>query len=155
MKAFIKAVIIVLTACVFTGCASEYRVSTAGLDENPGSKSKPFKTISAAAQFAQPGDRIAIHEGTYRERVNPPRGGLPDDKRIVYEDAPGEKVVIKGSDIINNWQYVQNDTRKVVIPNFFSEISIRTTTLFMGSGAELPRSDTTVTPARFTGMSNG
>jgi hypothetical protein len=26
----------------------------------------------------------------YRERVNPPRGGVSDEQRIVYRAAPGE-----------------------------------------------------------------
>jgi len=95
-------------------------VSTTGLlNGNDGSQSKPFKTISAAAQIAQPGDLITVHEGTYRERVNPPRGGTSDDKRIVYQAAPSEKVVIKGSEIIKTWEKVQDGVWKVVLPNGF------------------------------------
>ena len=33
---------------------------------------------SAAARLVQPGDVITVHEGVYRERVNPPRGGASD-----------------------------------------------------------------------------
>ncbi len=67
MKAFITALTITVTACVLTGCATEYHVSTAGLDDNPGTQSKPFKTISTAARIAQPGDVITVHEGVYRD----------------------------------------------------------------------------------------
>jgi alpha-N-arabinofuranosidase len=119
MKTFVTALTVTLAACVFTGCATEYHVSTTGLDGNPGSKSQPFKTISAAAQIAKPGDTITVHEGTYRERVNPPRGGTSDDKRIVYQAAPGEKVVIKGSEVVKEWKKVENDTWKVILPNSF------------------------------------
>ena len=56
-------------------------------------------------------------EGVYRERNNPPRGGESDQKRIVYQAAPGEKVVIKGSEVIKGWEKVQDDTWKVTIPN--------------------------------------
>ncbi len=117
MKAYITALTITLTACSLY--AKEYHVSTTGLDGNPGSKSKPFKTISAAAQIAQPGDVITVHEGVYRERVNPPRGGTSEDKRIVYRAAEGEKVVIKGSEVVKGWEKVQNDTWKVTLPNSF------------------------------------
>jgi alpha-N-arabinofuranosidase len=124
MKAFIKALIMALTACVFTGCATEYHVATTGLDSNPGTRSKPFKTISAAAVIARPGDTITVHEGVYRERINPPRGGTSDKKRIVYQAAKGEKVVIKGSEIVKGWKKVQDDTWKVTIPNsFFSDFN--------------------------------
>lgn len=72
---------------------------------------RPLKTISAAAELAQPGDVITVHEGTYRELVSPPRSG------VVYQAAPGEKVVITGSEIVTGWQRVTSDTWKVVIPN--------------------------------------
>ena len=119
IKAFITALTITFTACAFTGCATEYHVSAKGFDGNLGSKSKPFKTISAAAQVAQPGDVITVHEGIYRERVNPPRGGTSDKKRITYQAAKGEKVIIKGSEVIKGWQRVKNDTWKVVLDNSF------------------------------------
>jgi alpha-N-arabinofuranosidase len=99
--------------------SKKYHVSKAGLDTNPGTKAKPFKTISAAAEVAKPGDTITVHEGVYRERINPPRGGTRDDKRIVYKSAKGQKVVIKGSELIKGWERIQNDTWKVVLPNSF------------------------------------
>jgi len=67
--------------------AKEYHVSVEGRDTNSGSSSKPFRTISAAAKVAKPGEAITVHAGTYRERVNPPRGGISDKKRIVYRAA--------------------------------------------------------------------
>jgi len=128
MKAFITAltrsILLLTVSCAFAGCATEYHVSTTGLDGNKGTKSKPFKTISAAAQIAKPGDTITVHEGTYRERVNPPRGGTSDDKRIVYRAAPGEKVVIKGSQVVKGWKKLDNDTWKVILPDsFFGEFN--------------------------------
>ena len=78
-----------------------------------------LRTISAAALRAQPGDVITVHEGVYRERVSPPRGGESDAKRIVYQAAPGEKVEIKGSEVVTKWDKVQNDTWKATLPNTF------------------------------------
>jgi alpha-N-arabinofuranosidase len=68
---------------------------------------------------ARPGDIITVHEGTYRERITPQTGGQSDRNRIVYRAALGEKVIIKGSEVIENWQMVRNDTWKVIIPNSF------------------------------------
>ena len=99
--------------------AAEYHVALTGDDANDGSAGSPFRTISAAAQVAMPGDVITVHEGTYRERVNPPRGGESEAKRIVYQAAPGAKVEIKGSEIIKGWERVGNDTWKVTLPNSF------------------------------------
>ena len=97
----------------------EYHVSVNGDDHNSGSLSKPFKTISAAANVAMPGDVITVHAGIYREQITPPRGGNSNSERIVYEAAPGEKVVVKGSEIIKGWKKLENDTWEVKIPNAF------------------------------------
>ena len=96
-----------------------YHVSIHGNDTNDGSESQPFKTISAAARLAQPGEVVTVHEGVYRERINPPRGGESDTNRIVYQAAPGEKVEIKGSEVVKNWEKVGNETWKVILPNSF------------------------------------
>ena len=99
--------------------ASEYHVSVAGRDANDGSAAKPFKTISAAAQQAQPGDVITVHAGIYRERIDPPRSGESDQKRIVYQAAKGDRVTITGSEVVTNWVKVQDDVWKVTLPNSF------------------------------------
>ena len=79
-----------------TAFAAEYHVAVTGDDAGGGSQSRPLKTIQAAANRGQPGDVITVHEGVYRERVNPPRGGTADKNRITYQAAPGEKVIISG-----------------------------------------------------------
>jgi len=99
--------------------ARELHVSVNGNDDNDGSPSNPYKTISAAAHAAYPGDVITVHAGVYRERVNPPRGGESDTKRIVYQAAPGEHVEIKGSEVVTGWAKVQDDVWQVVLPNAF------------------------------------
>ena len=93
--AFVMSILLITPAA----SATEFHVSARGSDTNDGSLQRPFKTISAAARVAQPGDVITVHEGVYRERISPPRGGESDDKRIVYQAAPGEKVEIKGSEV--------------------------------------------------------
>ena len=99
--------------------AKEFHVSVTGNDQNKGSASKPLRTLSAAALLALPGDVITVRGGVYRERITPPRGGTSDKKRIVYQAAPGEKVEIKGSEVVTNWMKVQEDTWKVTLPNAF------------------------------------
>ena len=119
-----NVIIILLTVAVSVASAREYHVSVSGNDLHEGTAAKPLRTISAAARLAQPGDVITVHEGVYRERINPPRGGESDQKRIVYKAAPGEKAIIKGSEVIKGWQKVQNDTWKVTIPSsFFKEFN--------------------------------
>jgi alpha-N-arabinofuranosidase len=114
-----NVIVILLTVVVSVSSAREYHVSITGSDLQEGTTAKPLRTVSAAARLARPGDVITVHEGIYRERINPPRGGQSDHNRIIYQAAPDEKVVIKGSEIIKDWQKVQNDTWKVSIPNSF------------------------------------
>ncbi len=99
--------------------AREYHVSINGNDGNDGSATSPFRTINHAAQLASSGDMITVHAGTYREWVNPARGGESDLKRIVYQAAGGERVFIKGSEIITGWTKEKNGIWKAIIPNSF------------------------------------
>jgi hypothetical protein len=99
--------------------AAEFHVSISGNDSNRGTKSAPLRTIQRAADLAQPGDTITVHEGVYRERINPPRGGTSDRRRIVYRAAPGARVEIKGSEVIKGWTQVQEDVWKVTLPSSF------------------------------------
>jgi hypothetical protein len=117
MKKLVLIVLAGLTAPSLS--AEEYHVSVNGNDNNEGSASKPFRMISAAARIARPGDVITVHQGTYRERVTPPRGGVSDSKRIVYQAARGEKVVIKGSEVVTGWKHVGEGVWKVTIANTF------------------------------------
>jgi len=96
-----------------------YHVAKNGSDGNSGALDKPLLTISAAAAIAQPGDVITVHEGVYRERINPPRGGISDERRIVYQAAKGAQVVIKGSEVVKGWTFVKNDTWQVTLPDDF------------------------------------
>lgn len=102
-----------------TALGREYHVSVEGRDDGSGSRRSPFRTIAAAARRAEAGDVITVHAGIYRERVTPPRGGTSARRRIVYRAAPGEKVVITGSEVLQGWEKVQGDTWKVTVPNSF------------------------------------
>lgn len=74
-------------------------------DNGPGTRARPFHTVSKAAQVLQPGERVVIASGTYRECVRPVRGGTGPAQMISYEAAPGAKVFIKGSEILKDgWQ---------------------------------------------------
>ena len=66
-------------------------------DKNPGTKAKPFATISRAAEILEPGQRVVIASGVYRERVRPQRGGTGQARMISYESAENATVIISGS----------------------------------------------------------
>jgi alpha-L-arabinofuranosidase len=98
---------------------AELHVSTSGNDANRGTRGAPLRTIQRAADLAEPGDIITVHKGVYRERINPPRGGTSDRRRIVYQAARGDKVEIKGSEVVTNWVKVQDNVWKATLPNSF------------------------------------
>ena len=109
--------ILLLALAAHSALAAELHVSVTGKDINPGTQDAAFRTIQHAADLAQPGDTITVHEGVYRERINPPRGGESDTKRITYQSAPGEKVEIKGSEVVTGWVKAGGDTWKTTISN--------------------------------------
>ena len=116
--------IIVLALAVSVASAREYHVCVSGNDAGAGTVAHPLRTISGAAARAQAGDVVTVHEGVYRERIDPPRGGASERQRIVYQAARGEKVVITGSEVVKGWVKAENDTWKVTVANsFFGEFN--------------------------------
>src|SRR5919112_2070079 len=96
---------------------AELHVATTGSDSAEGSDDQPLRTIGRAAAIARPGDTVVVHGGEYREWVQPQRGGLSDRRRITYTAAPGERVVIKGSEPVTGWERVAGDVWTVAVPN--------------------------------------
>ncbi|HLA39344.1 MAG TPA: DUF1565 domain-containing protein, partial [Candidatus Glassbacteria bacterium] len=99
----------------------QLHVSPKGSDlHNPGSHSRPFRTIGRASEAAQAGDIVLVGEGTYHE------GGLLAGKAgepgrpIVVCAEPGEKPVLDGSLEIpaghKGWKPVAEHAWKTFLP---------------------------------------
>lgn len=95
----------------------QIHVAKTGNDHHDGTAERPLLTINHAAQIAQPGDTVIVHEGEYREWVNPKNAGLSDRRRIVYQAAPREKVVIKGSEVVTEWEEIAGSVYKAIVDN--------------------------------------
>lgn len=113
------AVLVVAVAIAAAARSAEFHVATGGSDAGPGTRAAPLRTIQRAADLAQPGDTVTVHAGIHRGRVNPPRGGESDARRIVYQAAPGEAVEIRGSEAVTNWVKVRDGVWNTTIPNSF------------------------------------
>jgi hypothetical protein len=88
----------------------------AAADGNPATADRPLKTVSRAAALAGPGDTVEIGAGVYREHVDPARGGTRAWRTITYRARPGDKVVIKGSDLWKpQWERAAIDGVRVVV----------------------------------------
>lgn len=116
MKHFVLILLILYVSQLH---ARVYFVAKTGNDANPGTSQLPLLTIQAAANIAMPGDTIMVKQGVYREKIVPPSRGTSNENRIVYLAAPGEKVEIKGSEIIKGWQKISGTVWKKAIPNSF------------------------------------
>ncbi|MFP4661996.1 MAG: right-handed parallel beta-helix repeat-containing protein [Halanaerobiales bacterium] len=109
----------------------KYHVAKNGSDSAEGTKQDPFLTINKAASIAQAGDTIVVHEGVYREWVKPRNTGLSNKRRIRYKAAEGEKVIIKGSERIQDWEQVEGTIWKKALANeFFGEYNPYTEEIF-------------------------
>ena len=73
-------------------------------DDNDGSESAPFRTISRAAALAVPGTKVLIRGGLYRGCVRPAQGGTDPSHMICYEAYPGEDVYIRASDEVTQFE---------------------------------------------------
>lgn len=69
--------------------------SPAGRDSNPGTVTRPFRTVKRLADRLRPGDVGCLLFGTFSEDVSIRRGGKPG-KPIVLTSAPGRRATVRG-----------------------------------------------------------
>ena len=80
-------------------------------DRNDGTDDSPFATITAAVKLVQPGERVLIKKGVYREYVGVPRSGTPKQPIVIEAEQTGE-VIISGADVLSGWQSVDDHDRR-------------------------------------------
>ncbi|MEK6982820.1 MAG: hypothetical protein AABX38_07840 [Candidatus Micrarchaeota archaeon] len=71
-----------------------YYVSSAGLDENNGSKDKPWKTINYGLSKISAGSQLVIEQGTYNEALELTNSGTKENPIVIIGNG---KVVIDGT----------------------------------------------------------
>lgn len=79
-----------------TNYTKAYYVSPNGCDHADGSLEHPFRTVKRANELVQPGEKVILRGGIYRETIRPLRGGIGKDAMIAYEAYPGEEVQVTG-----------------------------------------------------------
>lgn len=73
-------------------------VSTSGTDGARGTRSDPLRTLGEAVRTASPAATIVLRSGTYRESIGVVR------KRLHIRSYPGERVWLKGSEVVDAWE---------------------------------------------------
>ena len=85
------------------GQATTYYVSQNGSDSYNGtSLSTPFKTIQKAADVVNPGDKVYIRDGIYRELLTLTASGN-SNQRIIFQAYADEQPIIDGSKFVESW----------------------------------------------------
>lgn len=79
---------------------AEFFVSPSGSDSADGSLGAPFFTIGKALALAQPGDAVKLRAGTYREMINPVRGGTAGSP-ITIENYNGEEAIVSAFEVVS------------------------------------------------------
>lgn len=76
--------------------AADYHVSTAGLDSNPGTLARPFRTIQKAAGLVVAGDTVFIrgNGGVFNERVSVSGRDGKAMSPIVFQTYPGDPAAV-------------------------------------------------------------
>ncbi len=69
-------------------------------DEGGGSPEKPFLTIKKAADNADGGDMVLIHEGEYHETVRPTGSGRSETEMLCFMGKKGDRVVVTGAETL-------------------------------------------------------
>lgn len=95
----------------------KYYVSAVAPRGGCGTKEHPFQTIGAAAAVAGPGDEVSVAPGIYREYVNPARGGVDEEHRVIYRSEVPLGAVITGAEPVKNWTPYEGNVWTARIPN--------------------------------------
>ena len=111
---FLVTVLLSASTAGHAGYAAELHVSAKGKDSGRGTEKRPFKTIQHAAERLKPGDTCVIHAGEYRETVRPANSGTAD-KPIRLVAAPGDTVLIRGTEPITDWKLHENMTYRAPV----------------------------------------
>jgi len=128
----VLVLLIVFMTPHFTLMATDFYVSPAGDDNNPGTSDQPFLTIErakkAVIQVFQKDNRedctVWLSEGTYEIRMPVifKSSDLKNDKgELLFKSLPGEHPVISGGIKINNWQKNDNGLWVAELPEEIRE----------------------------------
>jgi hypothetical protein len=97
--------------------ATLYVDTAKGSDSNPGTQSKPLKTIGAAASLAETnnqssiGTKVIINPGTYRESVTLSHNNKDTSLPVTFQAATNGTVIVSGATVYSGWAtYSQNNS---------------------------------------------
>ncbi len=121
LKAIGRAILIIL---IFhsVSFAQSYYVATRGNDNNPGTLSRPWKTIQKAADTVGAGSTVYVRGGIYREKVSINVSGSSGGGYITFRNYTGETPVVDGTGLavsgVQNGLFLIVDRSYIIIRGF-------------------------------------
>jgi Right handed beta helix region len=94
-----KSATAVVTLVTQPASGTAYYVSISGSDSNPGTFSKPWKTIQHAADSVHPGDTVYVRGGVYNKLVSIKVSGSASAGFITFSGYPGELAIVDGTSL--------------------------------------------------------
>ena len=92
--------------------AGSLYLATNGSDANPGSVTRPLRTLKTALAKVKAGQTIVVRQGVYRQGIaDPGSAGYPQGTlwtvipaKVTIQSYPGETVWFDGTDVTKGWQ---------------------------------------------------
>src|SRR5580692_205812 len=101
-----KSATAVITLVTQPATGTTYYVSTTGSNSNPGTLSRPWRTIQHAANTVSAGDTVYVRRGVYNEVVSMKSSGSESVGFITFSSYPGELATLDGTGLaITNGQW--------------------------------------------------
>jgi len=124
-----KSATAVVTLVTQPASGTTYYVSTLGRDSNPGTFSKPWKTIQHAADSVHPGDTVYVRGGVYNKLVNMKVSGSASAGFITFSSYPGELATVDGTGLTipgGQWGLFTIQDQSYIVINGFEVRNYRT-----------------------------
>jgi hypothetical protein len=124
-----KSATAVVTLVTQPGSGTTYYVSTSGRDSNPGTFSKPWRTIQHAADSVHPGDTVYVRGGVYNKLVSIKVSGSASAGFITFSSYPGEVAIVDGAGLKipgGQWGLFSIESQSYIVINGFEIRNYRT-----------------------------
>ena len=117
-----KSATAVITLITQPATGNTYYVSTTGSDSNPGTLSRPWRTIQHAANTVTAGDTVYVRNGVYNEVVTMKSSGSESAGFITFSSYPGELATLDGTGLTipnGQWGLFSFPSRSYIVINGF------------------------------------
>ena len=98
----VTTISIAVSSMAISNNNGDYFVAPHGLDSNPGTIARPFKTVQKCADVAAPGETCRLRKGIYRETIRPQTSGK-SNAPITFAAYKNESVTISGTELVGEW----------------------------------------------------